>query len=217
MHKKFVGLVLGISIFPATLHAQQYNIELKGEYEIWDTGLYGEANAPLGGVGLGYYKKEYFAGGGFVLGDYSVQDDSDIEIQRIDFDFVLGKKIDEQWSVFTGYRFNRFNYSSKTDASITTRENTLGLGLGASLTVPFTPHWIGFISGVFSGVYSYNNFDDKGKGFSVGIEGGVVYSVNPRTTLAMRAKIQSTKIGYDGGDEWVHSYNRLGVNLGYLF
>jgi len=193
-----------------------YNLEVKGGYESWKTSLYGNANAVVGGVGVAYYKDRYFAGGGLVLGDYALDDEDGKSISRKDLDLVLGYKLDSQWSLYSGYRFNRTNYVSNTSASLDRRENTLGLGIGASFNVVLAQSWIGFGTVSISGIYSYNNADDKGKGYSAGSEGGILYSINPKTTVAVRVKYQTNKIDYDPG-EWSHSYIRFGAHLGYLF
>jgi len=219
MIKRQINSLLLSVFFVLPLHAQQINVELRGEYEQWNMGtnLGGKASSTLAGASVGYYKDAYFAGAGFALGNYEISNDTDKEIQRTDFDLVLGKKLDDQWSVFTGYRFNRFDFTSKSNASLEKHENTLGLGIGAMFNVPFTPRIIGFVSGAINGVYSYNNFDEKGNGISVGSDVGVVYSVNPKTTIAARIKYQTTKISYDDAPDWSHAYNRFGLNLGYLY
>ena len=193
-----------------------YNLEVKGGYENWKTGLGGDASAAVGGVGVGYYKDKYFAGGGFVLGDYVLNDDDDKTISRKDLDLVIGYQVDSQWSLFTGYRFNRTNFSSINTPSLDKRENTLGLGLGASFKVSLARPIVSFGTAAISGLYSYNNFDENGTGYSVGTEGGVLYSINPKTSFALRVKYQKSVIPKDPG-EWSHSYIRFGAHLGYLF
>ena len=193
-----------------------YNLEIKGGYESWKTGLGGDSSAAVGGVGLGYYKDKYFAGGGFVLGDYVLNDDDDKTISRKDLDLVIGYQVDSQWSLFTGYRFNRTNFSSQDTPSLNKRENTLGFGLGASFKVPLAKSMIAFGTAAISGLYSYNNFDENGTGYSAGTEGGLLYSINPKTSVAFRVKYQTSKVSYDPG-EWSHSYIRFGAHLGYLF
>jgi len=193
-----------------------YNLEVKGGYENWKTGLGGDTNAVVGGVGIGYYQEKYFAGGGFVLGDYVLNDDDDKTISRKDLDLVIGYHVDSQWSLFTGYRFNRTNFSSQDTPSLNKRENTLGFGLGASFKVPLAKSMVAFGTAAISGLYSYNNFDESGTGYSAGTEGGLLYSINPKTSVAFRVKYQTSKIDYDPG-EWSHSYIRFGAHLGYLF
>ena len=218
-NNKIVSVAAFLVLASPFVAAQQYNMELKGEYESWDTGseFGGETSAVIGGAGLGYYQGDYYAGGGFSTGSYVLNNNSDKTIQRTDLDLVIGKKIDKQWSLFTGYRFNWLEYSLKGDASATRRENTAGVGLGASFGLPFTPRWIAFMSGVVSGLYAFNNFDESGKGFALGTEGGLLYSVNRKTSIAVRAKYQNTKISYDTNRDWTHSYIRLGAHLGYVF
>ena len=216
----FIVLLLNAPL----VSAQKYNLELKGEYEKWatenHTSFRENSTGVLGGIGLGYYGDEYFVGGGYILGDYQFDSDSTKSLQRMDIDLVIGKKIDQQWSVFTGYRFNQFSYEKSDEPSAARKENTLGLGLGASFTVPFTPRWYTFITGVVSGIYAYNNFDETAKGYSLGLEGGVLFVVNAKTTLAMRIKTQGTSLAYDDtvqARDWNHSYVRAGVSLGYAF
>ena len=145
--------------FSSLVFAEQYNMEVKSEYESWNTGLGGTGNGILGGAGVGYHSDKYFAGAGFMLGNYNLENDADKTVQRIDFDAVVGKKIDSQWSVFTGYRFNRLNFTSKSAPSSDVRENTTGVGVGASFSLPVAPKLAIFVTGVVSGLYSYNNFD----------------------------------------------------------
>ena len=210
------SLCCAVLSFSSLVSAGQYNMELRGEFESWNTGLGGTGNGILGGAGMGYHTDKYFTGGGFTLGNYNLETDADKSVQRIDFDAVVGKRIDSHWSIFTGYRYNRLNFASKNTPSSDIRENTLGAGVGTSFSLPVASNWALFMTGAISGLYSYNNFDWKGKGYSVGVEGGAAFSVNEKISISIRAKYQTSNIIYDVGDDWIHSYNRVGATLAYL-
>ena len=221
MAKGFKVKIIKISTFLllssfTQLSWAQYNLEVKGGYESWSTGKDGgSAQGIVGGAGIGYYKDKYFVGGGLVLGEYNF-DNNDKTIARNDIDLVVGYKVDSQLSLFTGYRFNQTDYKSKADPSLNEKENTLGLGGGASFAMPVARSVIVFGTAAISGLYSYNNLENNGTGYSLGTEAGVLYSFNPKVSVALRAKYQMSSIS-KSTEDWKHSYVRFGAHLGYLF
>ena len=213
--KSTIATLLMVSTFAPSSWAE-YNLEVTGGYENWSTGLIGgDARGLVGGIGVGYHKNKYFAGGGVVVGEYNF-DKNDKTIARNDLDLVIGYKVDPQFSLFTGYRFNRTDYTSQSDATLNSKENTLGFGLGASFGIPLSKSFVVFGTAAMTGLYSYNNLDNNGQGYSVGTEAGVLYSFNRKLNIALRAKYQTSKIAKSDTD-WNHSYVRFGAHLGYLF
>lgn len=200
---------------------QQYNAEVKAEYESWASGLGGQATALLGGAGLSYYKDEYYFGGGFVAGNYSIEDDGGDDISRLDMDLVAGYQLQNNVSVFAGYRLNKMNMTSASGDAFSFNETTHGIGGGVTLYEPIKNDFYAFGTAALSLLltktsYKDNSSDDKGFGYSLGTEAGIMYQYNQKTTFASRLKYQTSKLDYDPA-EWSHSYVRIGFDIGYSF
>ena len=210
-------LCLSVIVLPPGVNAQSYSVEAKVEYETWSSGLGGQATAPLGGLGLGYYKDNYFLGAGFVLGDYKIKGTSD-NLSRADLDLVAGYQLDKEWSTFVGYRFNQMEFDDNDNSF---KENTHGIGGGVMLAQSLNKNWVGFATFALSVLtttveYKDDTQDDDGKGVSLNAEGGAIYRINTNFDLAFRVKYQTSRLDYESTN-WPHSYLRLGASLGYGF
>lgn len=202
--------------------AGKFNAEVKGEYESWSSGIGGQSTAFLYGAGIGYHQNKIFYGGGFVMGDYSMDSSSGKDLSRLDMDFVAGYHLDKTWSAFVGYRYNQMSYTSKS-GSADFDESTHGLGGGVGMHQVLNAKWVAFGSAALSLLtteteYKDNTPSDPGTGFSLGVEGGALYRINQMTSAALRLKYQNSRINYDdSGVEWPHSYVRFGVSLNHSF
>ena len=220
MKKHKLILFLLCSLAPLEMaYSKQLSVEVRGEYETWASGLGGQASAFLAGGGIAYYLNQYYIGGGFVTGDYQIENNANADLRRNDIDFVAGYRIDNRLSTFIGYRFNRMSYTSSDTLANSFDENTHGLGVGVSYTQKLKPKWGAFATMALSGLYATTNYsnnlgDDTGKGFSLGTEGGLFYRIQENMNIALRLKYQSTRLDYSETD-WPHSYFRVGLNLDY--
>jgi len=222
MKKSLYSLSIITVFMSSAVFADKFNAEVKGEYETWSSGIGGQSTALLYGAGLAYHQDKLFYGGGFVLGDYSMDSDTGKDLSRMDVDLVAGYRLDHMWSAFAGYRFNQMSYTSKSGTT-DFDENTHGLGGGVALNQVLNAQWVAFGSAALSLLtteteYKDDTPSDPGTGFSLGVEGGTLYRINKTTNTALRIKYQTTRINYDdSGVEWPHSYVRFGVSLNHSF
>jgi len=200
--------------------AESISVEAKAEYETWASGLGGQSNAPLAGLGVGYYKNDYFFGTGFVTGNYNISGTSDT-VTRADLDVVAGKKLNGEWSAFVGYRLNLMAFSDKDDGT-SFDETTHGLGAGLMLSQVLNKGWVGFATFAISGLTTETKYkdssigDDSGQGVSVNTEAGAIFRINNISDVAMRVKYQTSRLSYESA-EWPHSYFRLGASFSRRF
>jgi len=201
--------------------ANHYNVDIQGEYESWRSGLGGQSTALLAGLGVGYHGPKFFSGVGFVTGDYDTEDNSDDTLQRTDVDLVIGYRLDQRLSIFAGYRFNQMKYNSDTSGAKSFDENAHGLGGGVSFSAFIHDKWILFGSAALSFFTTKTQYDDdtendSGNGYSLGTEGGVLFRMSQKTSIALRLKYQTSEVNYDNGN-WPNAYQRLGLQLSQAF
>jgi len=198
------------------------SIDIRGEYENWETDLGGSSNSPMFGLGLtADLDKNWLFSGGVSLGKFSLANET-IDLNRTDIDIGVARTILQRLNIFTGYRLSSLNVNNKLDATANFEEFTHGLGLGVGSHVQLLQNLYSYGRLSFGALYSVSQSDVQqnfsGFGYSSGVEAGLVYPFNPKTILNINAKYQKNVINYKKSDgTWSHSYFRIGLSVSRQF
>ena len=201
----------------------QFSADVRGEYENWNSGLGGQSSGVLAGFSLGYQTSpKYYLGGGVITGSYDTDSLAKSTLNRRDLDMVAGYFIQDQTSIYLGYRQYKIDYNNNEDNSRSFTDTTHGLGIGAATFYDLAPKWTTYGRFTISALAASANYEiggtEKGTGYSVGTELGLLLSLNRTTNLGGGIKYQSANIKYKNqADSWAHNYTRLVLSLSHGF
>jgi len=198
------------------------SIDLRTEYESWNSGINGNNTAILYGAGGTYnINRNWTIGGGLMMG--SPDSDNNLDnLKRRDFDIAIGYRLRPKVATYAGYRLVSIEYDNAIDNSRSFTDLTHGLGVGINLFHPVFAKTIAYgrlgLSGLLSTLDVNSVPKDHGFGVSVGFEIGMIYEILQRTTIGLALKQQSATIDYqDESDNWNHNYYRIGTSLSHYF
>jgi len=221
MKKSVVLFFVVISLFSSTIFAQSA-LDVRMEYESWNSGINGKTSALLYGLG-GSTKlnSQWSLSGGFVTGDYSFSDSTKSTASRNDIDLALAYNLMERVRLYAGYRLIKIDYKNEIDNTRSFTDTTHGLGVGVAAYQLIMPKLYGigrFGLSLLSSSIDFPSSDDSGMGFGSGIELGLLYQVLETTNVGLSVKQQGIVINYeDDSSKWNHNYLRLGLSLSHTF
>jgi len=213
-----------LTLFVNTVNARTA-IDARIEYESWNTGIEGNANAAV--LGLGVTQSIFSVSNisaGITRGDYQFDKNTDSPLIRTDVDIVVSYPLYPQITLFSGYRHTKISYENNQDDTRTFDDNSHGPGIGMAGFQLLNAKWIAYTRMGSSFLFSKidytnpNKKDISGKGISFGIEGGIIYQFLASSTAGVALKYQNTAIDYDSEIEnWEHNYLRFGLSLSHYF
>lgn len=198
------------------------SIDIRTEYESWNSGINGKNSAVLFGVGgIHRIKPKWTISGGVMTGSPSSTHNDD-SLKRSDMDIAVGFQVRPRITVFSGYRLVNTKYGNTLNTNQSYTDLTHGFGVGISIFQPVIKKIIVYGRLSISGLYSTTDIKgagiDRGVGVSSGFEGGVTYEFYHRTMIGFALKQQSATIDYRGNSgKWKQNYLRLGFSLSYYF
>ena len=211
----FLAFVCSHNIFASS------SIDIRTEYEQWNSGINGKTNAILFGFGGSHaVNGKILLGGGLITGTHNTSTNE--TLKRIDADLAIGYRVHPNVSLFTGYRHIVIDHENNTFSSRSFTDTTHGIGVGASTYERIYPDLTAYGRAGLSGLLSTLNSDvtgkDKGIGISTGFELGLVYQLKNAINIGLSVKQQSYTIDYkNDAPKWQNNYVRLGSSLSWSF
>lgn len=192
---------------------------LKTDYNLWQTGIDGTAAGPSVGADVNISRERWFTGVGYTRVQLSGSGANRIDLERADMDVVAGYRFDPQIAAFLGYKKINVNYTNST-VSQSFDESINAVGGGANMAITLAPRVIGY--GTVSVSYLMSQYEGlaakEGSGVHVGQEGGLLYRVSNRLSVAAALKHQWLSVKYSASSSaWVSDLFRLGAHLVYRF
>jgi len=220
--KHYYKLGASLFLFSTSLFADS-SIDLRAEYERWNTGINGSTHAMLYGFGGTHYLKDKLAvSGGLVTGNHSSPDDTFDKIKRMDANIGLGYQMHSKLVIFGGYRLISIKQNNSQDDERSFTDMTHGVGIGLSGFQPLSQKFLGYgrisVSGLLSTLQSDKTGKDRGTGFSTGLEVGITTQIKQKFVFGLSLKQQSYSIDYNNGDaNWKNNYIRVGSSISRYF
>lgn len=196
----------------------QHSVDVRSEYESWNSGISNRSNALLYGLGVSYkINQKYSVGGGLVTGNYAISD-KHADLSRTDMDIAIGYRRTRNVFVFAGYRLIKTNYQRDVHDTRAFEDITHGPGLGTSFYRPLKPNLLAYGRVMGSMMLSHMDLEDKpvdrGLGISMGLETGLAFQINSKISAGAALKYQRSFIDYkNGSGRWNHEYYRIGLSL----
>ncbi len=220
MYKLKLLTVLAIvfsSLVSTALHA--FSLDVRGEYENWSSGLGGTSTAFMKGLSGTFDLNHKFAlGVGIVTGDYKTDTIAKSNIDRMDTDLTLSYQYQPGISIFAGYQFIQLDYNNSFDNTRSFEDTSHGLGVGVAAYHRLGKRWYAYgglgLTLIYASSDLENGVKDRGIGYGSGFNGGVLYGINSKTSVATGIKTRLTTLDYKGDSgQWAHNYTRLVVSL----
>lgn len=193
------------------------SIDIRSEYEHWESGLGGTSSSLMIGVG-GSHKlnSKISLGGSVITGKFSTDAQAVSDTSRTDFDVVLNYQLYPTMPIYVGYQQRRLSVVNEDDRSRSFDDIQHGVGLGITKYVPIKRRWLLFGGMTFNAIVAASDLKggptDRGKGFSSSIRIGTLYSISQIFSLGLSVKARSTNVDY-GGDAGHWSHNSYAIAM----
>jgi len=198
------------------------SLEVRTEYESWNSGLGGKATGLLFGAGANYRINESWnLSAGFVTGNPSIDSTDKTTVSRSDIDMGAVYSIQQKYFLFGGYRLVKLSYNNDSEPTRSFDDLMHGMGIGAGLLQTIEPQLHAFgrasVSILQSTIDYHTEPTNNGDGYSIGMEGGLLYLLNVKSSLVFSIKRQTNSLTYKNDNTWHNNYLRFGLSINYSF